>query len=154
VLAPIIVDAINEALDIVLAHAAAVMAARSKAHADLGHGVSERAEQRRLARMAEPPPTQNAGGYLTKSCAPGEGKLGGQIVDSGQIVAPLQHAEADHITDDLEAGSRPSRVRLVSRNGRDHTRRARRRGCDLRPAVAVAVRLASSTALTLSARTP
>jgi ATP-dependent DNA ligase len=46
-----------------------------------------------------------------------------------------------------------ARVRLVSRNGRDHTRRARRRGCDLRPAVAVAVRLASSTALTLSART-
>jgi hypothetical protein len=52
------------------------------------------------------------------------------------------------------------RVHLVSRNGRDHTRRfnhicggsrqavgalpgARRLGCDLRPAVAVAVRLAA-----------
>jgi len=48
------------------------------------------------------------------------------------------------------------RVRLVNRNGRDHTRRfrdiaaevakfvgARRRGCNLRPAVAVAVRLAA-----------
>jgi hypothetical protein len=56
VLAPV-VDAIH-ALDLVLAQAAVLMAARPNASAGIGHKVSERVELCPPARMREPPPAE------------------------------------------------------------------------------------------------
>src|SRR5215470_12795318 len=75
-LPPVGIDPIDEALDVVLTQAAAFMAARAKAGAGVNHEISERVVPCRLARVAEPPPTERALGHLTKSSAPREGKLG------------------------------------------------------------------------------
>ena len=59
-LAPVIVNAIDETLDLVLAQAAVVMAARPKARAGIGDEVPERVELCRPTRMSKPPPAQGA----------------------------------------------------------------------------------------------
>src|SRR5437870_4375043 len=58
VLAPVIVDAIDAALDVVLAHAAAVVITQHDAIAEIEHDVPAFVELRRLARMRESLPTQ------------------------------------------------------------------------------------------------
>jgi hypothetical protein len=57
VLAPVVVDAIDDALHAVLAPAAEVMAAGSDARAHIGHR-AERIDLRRSARMREQPPAR------------------------------------------------------------------------------------------------
>ena len=59
-LTPVIVDAIDVVLDVVLTHAAVVMAARPKARAGIGDEVPERVELGRPTRMSEPPSAQSA----------------------------------------------------------------------------------------------
>jgi hypothetical protein len=112
-LAPVIVDAIDNTLDGVLAHAAPVVARRLKARARIGQEVSERVVSRGLERVCEPPPTQRAFEYLTKSSAPGEGKLRDKIVNTSKIVAPLQHAEANHLIETI-LNRRQGRVQHVA----------------------------------------
>ena len=44
VLAPVVIDAVDETLEAMLAPASAVMAGRPKAHAGIGHEISKRGE--------------------------------------------------------------------------------------------------------------
>jgi hypothetical protein len=55
-LAPVSVDAIAPALDVVLAHAAVVVIAQQEALAGVDHDVPSLVELRRLARVRETPP--------------------------------------------------------------------------------------------------
>ena len=53
------IDAIDEALDVMLAEAAEVMADRSNPRAGIGHEVSESTELRRPTRVVELPAAPN-----------------------------------------------------------------------------------------------
>ena len=88
VLTSVIVDAIDNALDVVLAHAALIVTARQEARTGFDHQVAERIELCRSARMREMSPAQRG---WTLPRAPGERELGGEVVDSSEIIAPLNH---------------------------------------------------------------
>jgi hypothetical protein len=89
VLTSVIVDAIDNALDVVLAHAALVVTARQEARTSFDHQVAERIELCRSARMREMSPAQRG---WTLPRAPGERELGDEVVDSNQVIALLNHA--------------------------------------------------------------
>ena len=91
-LASVIVNAVDAALDVVLAHTAAVMACQSKARARVGRQVAERVTLCWPTPMGEPPPTQRTVGDLTKSSTAGERDLGDQIVNTRKIVVGRSHA--------------------------------------------------------------
>ena len=63
-LPPVGIDPIDETLDVVLARAAAIMAARAKAGAGVDHEISERVVLCRPARVGEPPPAQRIFGQV------------------------------------------------------------------------------------------
>jgi hypothetical protein len=88
VLTPVVVDAIDNALDVVLAHATIVVAARPKTRAGVDHQVPERVVLRRSAWVCELTPAQRG---ETLPRAPGEREVGDEVVDSSEIIAPLNH---------------------------------------------------------------
>ena len=57
VLASVVVDAINSALDAVLAYAALIVSAQQQAPASINHEAASRIELLRLPGMHESPPT-------------------------------------------------------------------------------------------------
>jgi hypothetical protein len=58
VLTPIVVDAIDPALDVVPAYAALIVIAQQQAPAGIDHEAASRVELLRLAGMHESPPTR------------------------------------------------------------------------------------------------
>ena len=85
-LTSVIIDTIDSALDIVLAHAAVVVATRQEARAGIDQEVPERIVLCRSTQMGEEPPAQRR---QALSRASGERKLGGEVVDSGEVITPL-----------------------------------------------------------------
>jgi hypothetical protein len=118
VLTPIIVDAVDEAYDVVLAHASVTVTPGQETRAGSDQEVSARVELRRPAGMCESPAAQRARrvGEGALSRTSGERELGDEIVDSIEIVAP------DH-PDVLTAASTisPSLVRPTLRHHADIT---------------------------------
>ena len=95
VLASVSVDAIEPALDVVLAHAAVVVIAQQDALAGVDHDIPSLVELRRPAQVRESPPTQRTrqSSETALSRALGEGDLGYGIVGAAQVgVAPQDHA--------------------------------------------------------------
>ena len=95
VLASVSVDAIEPALDVVLAHAAVVVIAQQDALAGVDHDIPSLVELRRPAQVRESPPTQRTrqSSETALSRALGEGDLGYGIVGAAQVgFAPQDHA--------------------------------------------------------------
>jgi hypothetical protein len=91
-LARVVIDAIDVALDVVLAQAPAVMARQPKAHTDLHHEVAKRVELGRQARVSESPLAQGALAYRAVSRPSRERPFGEEIVDARDVVATASHA--------------------------------------------------------------
>jgi hypothetical protein len=85
----VIIDTIDSALDAVLADAAVVVTTRQKARAGIDQEVPERVELCRSAQMGEKAPAHRCQALPRAS---GEGQLGGEVVDSSNIITPLKHA--------------------------------------------------------------
>lgn len=90
-LAPVLVDAVDETFDAVPAQAPMLMAGRSQAHANVDHNVAERIELRRPARVREPASAKGSLGELALSRPTGERHFGNEIVDSTEIVSRRCH---------------------------------------------------------------
>jgi len=99
VLAAVSVDAIDNPLDVVLAHAAFAVTARQAASTGFNHEVAERVELYRSVRMSEISPAR---GSWTLPRAPGESNFGREVVDSSEIGAAHSYG-ATSATLDLDA---------------------------------------------------
>lgn len=92
-LAPVRIDTIDVTLDLVLAHAAAVVAARQEALAGADHQESPGVEPRRPVRMREPATAHRARRLRVPAFSrpSGERELGDEIVDTYEIIAGRNH---------------------------------------------------------------
>jgi hypothetical protein len=91
-LAPVVINAVDDALDAVPAQAPVVMARQPEAHTDLDHEVAKRVELGRQARVSESPPAQGILADHVVSRPSGERPLNNVIVDACEIVAMRSHA--------------------------------------------------------------
>ena len=85
-LAPVVIDAIDDALDAVAAQASVLMARQPEAHADLDHEVAKRVVLCRPARVSEPSSTQRVAGQVSWLRALRERDLGDPIVGAAEVV--------------------------------------------------------------------
>ena len=81
-LAPFVINAIDDALEAVPAQAPVLMVRQPEAYADLHHEIAKRVELCWQARVSESPPAQVALAYLAASRPSGERTLGEAIVDA------------------------------------------------------------------------
>jgi len=93
VLAPVRVDTVDPAFDVVLAHAAIAVIAQQEALAGIDHEEPARVKLRRPARVREatPAPLTWRVGWTMLACAPSEGDLGDEIVNATKVTAPQDH---------------------------------------------------------------
>jgi hypothetical protein len=94
VLASIIVNTIDAALDVVLAHTAVLVTAQAEARAGFDHEEIARVEPGRPPRMREPTPAERIRrlGKLALSRASGQSEIGDEVIDAMQVVVvPQDH---------------------------------------------------------------
>ena len=111
-LAPVLVDAVDETFDAVPAQALMLMAGRSQAYANVDQKVAERIELRRPARVREPASAKGSLGELALSRPTGERHFGNEIVDSTEIVSRRCHLL--HHYDPISVASCSSRLIAVA----------------------------------------
>ena len=93
-LASIIVNTIDAALDVVLAHTAVLVTAQAEARAAFDHEETARVELGRPPRMREPTPAERIRrlGKLALSRTSGQSEIGDEIIDAMQVVVvPQDH---------------------------------------------------------------
>jgi len=92
VLASIIVNTIDAALDVVLAHTAVLVTAQAEARAAFDHEETARVELGRPPRMREPTPAERIRrlGKLALSRTSGQSEIGDEIIDAMQVVVVPQ----------------------------------------------------------------
>ena len=122
VLAPVRVDTVDPAFDVVLAHAAIAVIAQQEALAGIGHEEPARVKLRRPARVREatPAPLTWRVGWTMLACAPGEGDLGDEIVNATKVTAPRDHDFVFFTLATVPARPRAAGSFRRSRNGGFH----------------------------------